>query len=118
MEGRHTIWELVDHCSYWMEAVTGALRGEAMPTIESTEDWPRMGETEGEWTRARERLTKAHEALVGSIEEFDKSLLERVIESSWGGRRYTYTCREMLHGVSDHNVYHAGQIAILREGAP
>ena len=38
IEARHTIWEIVNHCSFWMEAVTRALHGAEMPDIESTED--------------------------------------------------------------------------------
>ncbi|MFB0522260.1 MAG: DinB family protein, partial [Candidatus Bathyarchaeia archaeon] len=61
IEARHTIWEIVNHCSYWMEAVTGALHGEKMPDIVSAEDWPQMGETNQDWTKAQERLKKAYE---------------------------------------------------------
>lgn len=115
IEKRHTIWEIVNHCSYWMEAVTRALHGERMPGIASTEDWPQMGKTDEDWTKAQERLKKAYEALVSSIKDLNKSLLTREIHSSFQGKFFTYTYRKMLHGISDHNTYHAGQIALLRK---
>lgn len=115
IEGRHTIWEIVNHCFYWMEAVTGALRAEKMPDIVSTEDWPHMGETNHDWTKTQERLKKAYEELVNSIKDFNKSLFTREIRGSFHGRLYTTTYRKMLHGISDHNTYHAGQIAILKK---
>lgn len=114
IESRHTIWEIVNHCSYWMEAATGALCGEKLPDIASTEDWIQMGETNEDWTRARGRLRRAYEELVNSIKEFDKSLFSQEIRGSFHGRVYTVTYRKMLHGISDHNIYHAGQIALLR----
>jgi len=111
IEGRHTIWEIVNHCAYWIDAVVRALKGEEMPSITpgSEEDWSPMGETESEWTRAREELMKAYEKLVNSLDVFDKSRLDGTVP----GRSYTY--RKMLHGVSDHNLYHAGQIAVFRK---
>jgi len=111
IEWRHTIWEIVNHCAYWMDAVAGALKGEEMPGIEpgSKEDWPRMGETEGDWANAQEKLKKTHEALVGSLSGFDETRLGDTVP----GRSYKY--RMMLHGVSDHNLYHAGQMAVFRK---
>lgn len=115
IEARHTIWEIVNHCSYWMEAVTRALQGERMPDIVSTEDWPQMGETSEDWTKTRERLKKVYEQLISSVKDFDNSLFTQKISGSFHGRRYTVTYRRMLHGISDHNTYHAGQIAVLRK---
>ncbi len=111
IEWRHTIWEIVNHCAYWMDAVAGALKGDEMPGIEpgKEEDWPQMGETEEDWTKAREKLNKAYEALVSSLVGFDESCLDGTVP----GRSYTY--RRMLHGISDHNLYHAGQIAVFRK---
>lgn len=117
IEARHTIWEIVNHCSYWMEAVTGALHGEEMPDVVSTEDWPPMGETNQDWAKAQERLKKAYEELGNSIKGFNESLFTREIRGSFHGRPYTTTYRKMLHGISDHNTYHAGQIAILKKAA-
>jgi uncharacterized damage-inducible protein DinB len=115
IEARHTIWEIVNHCSYWMEAVTGALHGEKMPDIVSTEDWPQMGETNQDWTKAQERIKKTYEDLVNSINGLNKSLFTQEIRGSFHGRLYTTTYRKMLHGISDHNTYHAGQITILKK---
>lgn len=111
IEGRHSIWEIANHCAYWMEAVKRALSGDEMPRItpDSTEDWPQMGETEEEWIKARDNIGMILEDLVNSIEGFDSSRLEDIVP----GRSYTY--RNMLHGISDHNVYHTGQIAVFRK---
>ena len=81
-----------------------------MPRItpNSTEDWPDIGDTEDEWSKDRKRLKKILEDLVTSVEGFDSSRLEDVVH----GRSYTY--RDMLHGISFHNVYHVGQIAVFR----
>ena len=111
IDERHTIWEIVNHCIYWMEAVKKALGGVEMPRItpNSTEDWPGMGKDEQDWSKVLEGLKNTFKDLVASVEGFNRSRLEDIVS----GRSYTY--RNMLHGISDHNVYHAGQIAVFRK---
>ena len=114
IEARHTIWEIVNHCSYWMETVTKALHGKKMPDFISTENWSQMGETDEDWAKTLERLKAAYRELVNSIKDFDTSLFTKEISGSFNGQSYAIKYRKMLHGVSDHNTYHAGQIAFLR----
>ncbi|MGD8546094.1 MAG: DinB family protein [Candidatus Bathyarchaeota archaeon] len=114
IQGRHTILEIVNHCSYWMDAVTLPLNGESIPDVESDEDWPKTRNTDEDWTEAQEKLKKAYEKLVNSIKVLTEDQLTQEVQGSYNGRPYTITYRRMLHGISDHNTYHAGQIAILR----
>lgn len=108
IEGRHSIWEIVNHAAFWMEKTRTALEGEAMPDIKGTEDWPPAGETEEEWTEAKEALRRTYESLIESVTSFDMSRLGETVPK----RKYNFFV--MLHGIVDHNVYHMGQIAILR----
>jgi hypothetical protein len=115
IKSRHTIWEIVNHCSYWMEAVTKAVHSKEMPGIEDNEDWPKAGTTVAEWNMSLHRLKRSFEELVVSAKSLTASLLTQKVHGSFKGRTYTTTFRKMFHGVSDHNTYHAGQIAILRK---
>jgi uncharacterized damage-inducible protein DinB len=117
IEVRHTIWEIVNHCSFWMEAVNRALHGETLPDIVSNEDWPKMKKTDEDWTNTLEKLKNTYEELVNSIKELNHDQLIRKIHGSYNGHPYAITFRRMLHGISNHNTYHAGQIAVLREEA-
>ncbi|MCZ2855886.1 MAG: DinB family protein [Candidatus Bathyarchaeota archaeon] len=118
IKARHTIWEIVNHCTFWMEAVTRALHSESMPDIESTEDWSKMGKTDEDWTNAQEKLKKAYEELVNSTKNLNEAQLTQKIHGSYDGQPYATAYRRMLHGISDHNTYHAGQIALLRKKTP
>jgi len=118
IKARHTIWEIVNHCTFWMKAVTRALHGERMPDIESTEDWSKMGKTGEDWTDAQEKLKKAFEELVNSTKNLNEAQLTQKIHGSYDGQPYATAYRRMLHGISDHNTYHAGQIALLRKKTP
>jgi hypothetical protein len=40
--------------------------------------------------------------------------LERKLGATFGETYFGFTFRKMLHGISDHNVYHAGQISLLK----
>jgi hypothetical protein len=68
-----------------------------------------MGKTESEWKKDLYRLDNVFKDLVKSLEGFESSRLEDIVP----GRSYTY--RNMLRGISHHNVYHAGQIAVFRK---
>ena len=55
--GRHSIWEIVNHCTYWMEEVDRALRGEDIFDVEEIEDWIRARDSPAEWQADLEKLT-------------------------------------------------------------
>lgn len=114
IEGRHTIWEIVNHCAYWMESVDKALHGEVMESIPKTEDWVGMGETAEDWTRDLERLDQVYGKLQSTIAGFDAGNLDGKVGTQFGENFFEFTNRKMLHGVADHNIYHAGQVSILK----
>ncbi len=96
-----------------MEEVDGVLDGREMVSVESIEDWP-VAETAEDWAGDLERLRSAYEGLARSIGSLDPADLENTIGSHFGESYHSFTYRKMLHGISDHNLYHAGQISILK----
>ncbi|UCE95880.1 MAG: DinB family protein [Candidatus Bathyarchaeota archaeon] len=115
VEKGHTIWEIVSHCSYWMDAVTKALHSQRMPDIKTDEDWPKMGKTEQDWIKTQEVARKACNELTHSLKNLDKDIFTQKVHGSYNGEPYSTTYRRMIHGISDHNTYHSGQIAILKK---
>jgi len=112
--GRHSIWEIVNHCTYWMEEVDRALRGEDIFDVEEIEDWPEVRASPEEWQADFEKLTAIHEKVDKLIRELKSEDLERKLEATFGETFFGFTFRKMLHGICDHNVYHAGQISLLK----
>jgi uncharacterized damage-inducible protein DinB len=108
---RHTIWELVDHTTFWLEAILGALKYKAMPDPAMEVNWPRMGSTEEHWCQSLSRLEAAVNMVLDELAGWSKEDLERTVP----GKDYNF--RQMLHGAVHHNLYHAGQIAILKRKA-
>jgi uncharacterized damage-inducible protein DinB len=110
----HSIWELVLHITAWDSAVRRRLAGEAV-ALSDEQNFPSvMDSSEGAWRRAVENAQRVHNELVEAVAAFpDERLSERVPgklnEPDW------YDFYYMLHGVAQHELYHAGQIALLKK---
>jgi len=112
----HTIWELVLHITAWDSAVRRRLAGAAVD-LSDEQNFPSvMDSSENAWRRTIEQSRKVHNELIEAVEAFpDERLRERVpgkkSEPDW------YNFYYMLHGVAQHELYHAGQIALLKKAA-
>lgn len=106
----HTIWELVLHIDLWADIALRATMGIPMLKLYGTgKDWtkPFTG-SEDEWVAAQGHLFETGERLAGEIEAFDDARLSEIVP----GREYDFY--HLFHGVVQHSLYHAGQIAILK----
>ena len=103
----HSIWEIVLHVAGWKGVVLRRLRGEAVdPPPE--QDWPAAGiAEEARWAGVKEALLQAHQDLVEAVSQCPESRLAELVP---GQQTSIYA---MLHGAIQHDLYHAGQIAIL-----
>lgn len=109
LKARHSIWELVQHMETWKRVARKAVEGLKMGRISPEEDWLPIGSTgEEAWARTVESLKEEHEALAGALSR----LSEERLEATAPGRSYTFYT--LLHGVIHHDLYHLGQIAILK----
>lgn len=106
----HSIWELVLHVAVWDAVSVRRLKGEKnQPT--GTDNFPLMPRVRSEaaWRKAVAQAKRAHDSLVKTVAALpDSRLRDRV-----PGKKYNFG--HMLHGVAQHELYHAGQIAILKK---
>ncbi len=109
--GAHTIWELVLHITAWQDAARRRLVGDPAH-LGDEEDWPpvlRMGDDA--WRDALTALEVTRRRLIDAVGELTEADLHLpVIEQS-------YSVYGLLHGVVQHDLYHAGQIALLKKAA-
>lgn len=112
----HSIWELVLHCTGWLREVERRLGG-TDPDEPEGGDWPSVGKVVDErWTAARVDLGVAVAGLARGIRQFDEAqLATRVGQERDPALGTGTTYYVMLHGAVQHNLYHAGQIALLRK---
>lgn len=107
----HSIWELALHIEAWTRACRRRLQGEHAQ-LSDAEDWPAVtGSDEGAWRQTQESIKQAHEELAAAIKELEDSQLEQPIVEGMSSVYVT------LHGVIQHSLYHAGQIAILKKAS-
>lgn len=104
---RHTIWELAVHCAYWKYTVRRRIAGErrgAFP-LDGSNWFPRPDGT-ARWTDERTLLDDTHRALRKAVAALAPADLGRA-----SGR---YTLAKLIAGIAAHDLYHAGQIQLMK----
>ncbi|MEJ5367910.1 MAG: DinB family protein [Bryobacteraceae bacterium] len=103
--GRHNIWELAIHCAYWKYAVRRRLLGlrrGSFPLKGSNFFSSPDRATEPEWRQARRLLECEHRLLREAVTGLPESRLNDAATA------------RLLRGIAAHDLYHAGQIQLLR----
>lgn len=103
----HSIRELVLHIVAWEKEAIRRVRGEGSD-LPPEEDWPDGADA---WTALLEELEASHVRLMETLAELDDSQLEGAVIGTGG------TVYHLVHGVVQHNLYHGGQIVLLRRAA-
>jgi len=107
--GAHSIWELVLHIAAWNKAAVRRLNGDRAD-LNDDENFPPVVDTSEEaWHQTIESLKRAHRELHFAIGDLDDARLDEPIISGMSSVYGT------LHGVIQHDLYHAGQIALLKK---
>ncbi len=109
--GRHSIWELVVHAAYWKYAVRRRLVGDKRGSFALTgSNWfSRPDEPSAPaWQQDVALLVAEHRGLMEVARALDPRRLHR---ASAGSRN---TPAALLRGIAFHDVYHAGQIQVLK----
>lgn len=107
---RHNIWELALHCAYWKYAVwrkiTGIKRG-SFP-LKGSNFWPREEPDEALWALEKDLLLTMHVALCAEVAKLRDAAIGRKPPGS------KYTLEFLIRGAAAHDLYHAGQIQLIK----
>lgn len=101
----HNIWELVLHTAYWKSMVRGRIssaRNSGFPV--RGRNWFRRDDgSAAMWKREIDLLDEMHQRLLQTVKDLPLARLQedRIIRE--------------LRGVALHDVYHAGQIGLLKK---
>ena len=111
--GAHSIWELTLHIAAWESACKRRLEGDPAQLTDA-EDWQPVEDTsDAAWESAKQYLLDTHRQLLDAIARLDESRLdEPIIKDPNTPFSSVYVT---LHGGVQHDLYHAGQIAILKK---
>ncbi|HEV8605699.1 MAG TPA: DinB family protein [Tepidisphaeraceae bacterium] len=101
VSGRKTIWEQLLHAAYWKNVVIRKLSGQGAMERKGS-NWlkmPRPG-NEKQWKDDLTMLRELHRKLRGIVAEMSAKMSQK---DTW-----------LIQGAAFHDIYHAGQIKLLR----
>ncbi|MCB9893483.1 MAG: DinB family protein [Planctomycetes bacterium] len=114
-KARNSIRDLVYHCAYWKYIVRGWVneaagkdRGPKFPRSPANFPDPEEKLTEKQWKADRQTLNQQHRLLVAAVKALPPGKLDR------SGIPGAPTFQDLILGVAAHDLYHAGQISLLK----
>jgi len=110
---RHNIWEIVVHAAYWKYIVRRRLRSEARGSFPlKGSNWferPKNGIlTEAAWKADVALLVETHKSLREAVGRISAGELHHTPPKS------TVSNFTLIAGIASHDLYHAGQIQLLK----
>jgi uncharacterized damage-inducible protein DinB len=109
IDGVHSILELVLHLTGTYRLVLRRLDGDATP-LPTTEDWPAVPTaTPPEWQDTIRTLRELNGKIRQAVLRFNSDRLDEPLVAE-----PPYTAYTQFIGLTQHDLYHAGQIVILK----
>jgi uncharacterized damage-inducible protein DinB len=112
----HSIWEILLHMTGWKREVTRRARGHAAAEP-AAGDWPSIGEpSEERWREAQADHMRAQQELLEVVRGLSETqLAAKVPGDSAAFIGAGLSVLATLWGLLQHDVYHSGQIALLKK---
>lgn len=112
IKNAHSIWELVLHIAAWDDAVLRRIGGKAVKLSDKQNFPPVKDTSEAAWREAVEHAKHTHSELAKAVAAFPDSRLHEQVP---GKTQSFYNFFYMFSGIVQHELYHAGQIALLKK---
>ena len=109
--GRHNIWEILVHCAYWKYVVRRRILGQRRGSfpIEGSNWFKRpIAVTSTAFSNDIAILEDTHRTMVAAIQSLEPAALWRIPKNS------KVSTEAIIRGIASHDVYHAGQIQLLK----
>ncbi|NBA84356.1 DinB family protein [Emticicia sp. CRIBPO] len=107
----HTIAELIYHMTSWRIFVLKRFQGDAEYNIENEKmNWGNFDKIDAfELETLMMEMTLSHDELIKELESKNDDFLNEIVP----GSEYNYYT--LIHGIIQHDLYHTGQMAILKK---
>ena len=106
---RHNVWEVVVHAAYWKYAVRRRLTGEGRGSFSlKGSNWFARPTDDRSWPDDVALLLEEHRRLRSAIRRLPDAALRAT------SRRRTGSPAYLVRGIAAHDLYHAGQIQLLK----
>lgn len=103
----HSIVELVGHMAAWKTYTARKLKGDVAYKVTDEMNFPALDSLH----EGMKRLHESHAALVSAVETFPAHKLSE----PFPGSTTPYTFYSLIHGIIHHDLYHAGQIMLIKK---
>ena len=103
----HSIIELVLHMVSWRTFAAKRLAGDNTFQVSEDANFPKPGT----WDEAMKKLKQSQEELMAAVNTFPESRLGELVPAA----SHKYTFYTMLTGSLQHDIYHLGQIQLIRK---
>ena len=110
--GRHNIWEIVIHAAYWKYTVRRRLLGEKRGSfLLPGSNWfvRPVDRSEKAWRADQALLDSEHQRLREAVSSI------RPVDLDAAARGSKTSVRRLIAGIAFHDVYHAGQIQLIKK---
>jgi uncharacterized damage-inducible protein DinB len=103
----HSLVQLVLHMVSWRTFVTKRLLGDTSFELTADQNFP----AETDWTTAFMKLEQSQKELINAIDTITVDQLHETVAN----RKYDFFI--LLHGIIHHDIYHIGQIQLIKKYA-
>ena len=105
----NTIWEIVNHLIQWRRNILRRVQGETITTPDHNYFVPVLDPSEVAWHQSLQNLAKSQDQWNTFLTYFDDGDFEKIYINN------NLTYYEHIHGIIQHDVYHLGQIVLLKK---
>lgn len=105
----NTIWEIVNHLIQWRRNILRRVQGETVVTPEHNYFVPVLDSSEAAWEQSLQSLAKSQELWTVFFNDFNDADFDKIDPNN------NHNFYEDIHGIIQHDVYHLGQIVILKK---
>jgi hypothetical protein len=109
--GPHSIIILLGHMTMWRRYVIAKLAGDDEFEVSDEMNFHEPPATREAWLGALEELKNSQNELISAMLKFPGDRLGELVPKA----SHKYTWYTLLHGIIQHDIYHLGQIALLRK---
>ena len=107
LDNTHSIIELVNHMISWRTFVVKKLEGNRDYKVNDNENFP----ARENWAATLADLEVSQRDLIHAVDNFDAARLHDIVPHDG----YQYTFYTLLHGIIHHDIYHIGQISLIKK---
>jgi uncharacterized damage-inducible protein DinB len=113
--GAHSIWQEVLHAMTWRNVAIRLLNGEKVAPVKAEENWPNppAPPAAAAWEETLTELSRTQGQFAAALVALSDERLNDIAAQ----RPSPFTFYTLVHGVIQHDAYHAGQIALLKNAA-